>query len=71
MTKDFAGEGNYSEEEFMENGRGAARRAQSAVHPHRPAAPTPRSKAPHHVRHHYDERYVFADSGKRLAVLIT
>lgn len=55
VTKDFAGEGNYSEEEFMENGRGA-RRAPSA-HPHRPAAPTPRSKPPHHVRHHYDERY--------------
>ncbi|XP_050441109.1 uncharacterized protein LOC126846058 isoform X4 [Adelges cooleyi] len=53
VTKEFTGEGNYSEEEFMENGRGN-RRAPSA-HPHRPAAPTPRSKPVHHVRHHYDE----------------
>lgn len=57
MTKDFANESNYSEEEFTENGRGA-RRAPSA-HPHRPAAPTPRSKPPHHPRHHYDDRLFF------------
>ncbi|XP_050524709.1 peripheral-type benzodiazepine receptor-associated protein 1 [Daktulosphaira vitifoliae] len=54
VTKEFSGEGNYSEEEFIENGRGARRTP--STHPHRPAAPTPRSKSQHHTRHHYDER---------------